>query len=244
MEAYAPDASSRAYWYQSLGLLNIAHEDAQSGDSNVHLERWILRRALEFMHRLSKERLHHMHLLPDHAIFGNPRFLEDQRVAAVYQRCLYTRNLSGNRLRENRLPLAMAMAIDLIRVADDVHSALQCVVSALEVMGTDLEAFGAQELALWRGGMTTGYPRSCKRSDGRIRLVTLEYGPQVSDWHVYAVRCDCFDLHFAAEFWDMVDHPERAMPGAWDERADEWTQELWVYKSYEHWYYEPPDAYW
>jgi len=37
-------------------------------------------------------------------------------------------------------------------------------------------------------------------SNPKLRMISFTYGPKLSDW----------------EFWDMVDHPERTMPGAWE----------------------------
>lgn len=47
----------------------------------------------------------------------------------------------------------------------------------------------------------------------RSRIIAVTYGPQVEDWDVWF--SNPFD-EWAGEFWDMIDHPERAMPGAWE----------------------------
>jgi hypothetical protein len=47
----------------------------------------------------------------------------------------------------------------------------------------------------------------------KLRLSTFTYGPSPCDWQFWVT--EVLDESFA-EFWDMVDHPERAMPGAWN----------------------------
>ncbi|KAE9367098.1 hypothetical protein N431DRAFT_418216 [Stipitochalara longipes BDJ] len=65
----------------------------------------------------------------------------------------------------------------------------------------------------------------------RLRLLNLTYGPEPSDWVFWIVPV--MEPYFA-EFWDMVDHPERAMPGAWE---DGYIYDDWHY--YErHFYYD------
>jgi hypothetical protein len=50
-----------------------------------------------------------------------------------------------------------------------------------------------------------------------LRLSTFEYGPSPEDWKFWVLEeaDDSFN-----EFWDMADHPERTMPGAWSDWED------------------------
>jgi hypothetical protein len=47
-----------------------------------------------------------------------------------------------------------------------------------------------------------------------LRLIGFEFGPNPEDWKFWF--SDPTD-QLVGEFWDMVEHPERRMPGAWDE---------------------------
>jgi hypothetical protein len=96
--------------------------------------------------------------------------------------------------------------------------------------GIDLSEYGRKEKEvhrdgqvrthLWfiRGGRGRGYLPYGKWFDMSNRFsIIFEYGPKPSDWQFWLI--EEMDDWFL-EFWDMLDHPERAMPGAWDERFD------------------------
>jgi hypothetical protein len=88
--------------------------------------------------------------------------------------------------------------------------------------GIDLVEYARKEKHLRSEGKTANrcefpiYRRDMSFCDERSRWfsINFEYGPKPSDWQFWFN--EQMDDSFA-EFWDMVDHPERAMPGAWDE---------------------------
>lgn len=97
--------------------------------------------------------------------------------------------------------------------------------------GADLMHYGRKEKELYQEGRTTGvwwFPVWRRRLIGQPGLfwankakkfsISFEFGPKPSDWHFRIIEEMDSSLE---EFWDMVDHPERAMPGAWDERFDD-----------------------
>jgi hypothetical protein len=95
--------------------------------------------------------------------------------------------------------------------------------------GIDLSEYGRKEKELhcdgqvrthfWfrRGGR--GYVLYGKWIDMYNRFsIIFQFGRKPSDWQFWLI--EEMDDWFL-EFWDMLDHPERAMPGAWDERFDD-----------------------
>jgi len=81
----------------------------------------------------------------------------------------------------------------------------------LQNCGVDLVKYGRKEKNLHRANQTSPeFPTM--RISPNLRLINFTYGAQPKDWKFWFIEVleDWF-----SEFWDMVDHPERSMPGAW-----------------------------
>jgi hypothetical protein len=100
----------------------------------------------------------------------------------------------------------------------------------LESAGIDLEQYGQKEKLIYQKGLAeniywftlvqkeTGADTKEPIRRYVMYSFTFIYGPTAADWKFWLI--EQMDDSFW-EFWDMVDHPERAMPGYWDERFDE-----------------------
>jgi len=96
----------------------------------------------------------------------------------------------------------------------------------LHTSGVDLDEYGRKEKLAhtnskvrkkWACREWLGFPR-CRYLT--YKLTSFSYGPEPSDWKFWITEdMSLMDKYFR-EFWDMVDHPERAMPGAWVEEFD------------------------
>jgi hypothetical protein len=98
------------------------------------------------------------------------------------------------------------------------EEALLAWLQTLQGFGIDLERYGKterklfyQESSSWRNLelCMPGRDEVCP-----LRLVGLQVGPKPEDWKVWLSEPSD---EFAGEFWDMLEHPERTIPGAWDE---------------------------
>jgi hypothetical protein len=99
------------------------------------------------------------------------------------------------------------------------EEALLTWLQTLQGFGIDLERYGKtehklfyQESSSWRnleflipGRGEEVYP---------LRLIGLQVGPEPEDWKAWLSEPSD---EFAGDFWDMLEHPERTIPGAWDD---------------------------
>jgi hypothetical protein len=109
-------------------------------------------------------------------------------------------------------------------IATDFFVPARIWLEQLSIAGVDLLQYGEREkrLSFHRSEETNNeHIYTWRRKVGRqtmeetmkLRLSTFVYGPSPCDWQFWIT--EVLDESFA-EFWDMVDHPERAMPGAWN----------------------------
>jgi hypothetical protein len=87
----------------------------------------------------------------------------------------------------------------------------------LRGFGIDLERYGKSEHKLFYRKDSPGRDlRLCDVGGDiyHLRLVGLQVGPAPEDWNVWLSEPSD---EFARDFWDMLEHPERTIPGAWDD---------------------------
>jgi hypothetical protein len=118
-----------------------------------------------------------------------------------------------------------------IPVITDILKPVMIWLELLYDTGTDLMHYGRKEKELHQEGRTAGFwwfPLWQRKLNWQLSYfmttygerfsISFEFGPKPSDWKFWIIERMDSSLE---EFWDMVDHPERAMPGAWDERFDD-----------------------
>ncbi|TGO53322.1 hypothetical protein BOTNAR_0298g00060 [Botryotinia narcissicola] len=57
------------------------------------------------------------------------------------------------------------------------------------------------------------------RTTRRAHLISFVYGPVIDDWKFWYSWDEPYRNYYGKfrDFWELVDHPERGMPGAWEE---------------------------
>jgi hypothetical protein len=106
------------------------------------------------------------------------------------------------------------------RAYEEDNMPFQIWLKELHDSGVDLENYGREEKRILesqrvgREWVCSAYHRSGLWAwmGFEIRLIGFSYGPEPEDWRFWFVPV--MEDYFT-DFWEMIEHPERAMPGAW-----------------------------
>jgi len=103
-------------------------------------------------------------------------------------------------------------------VYEDVEQALRQWVSIMKQGGINLSEYAAHEQCNQAGWREIWYPVWIETPflywEERLPILGLSCGSTPDEWYFW---WDHPGDEFAGEFWDMLEHPERAMPGAWSD---------------------------
>jgi hypothetical protein len=102
----------------------------------------------------------------------------------------------------------------------------------LRYSGIDLRRYGRKEKSLWKDPRVNReweYDELDKQgwrtgNDYRLRLINFAYGPEPGDWRLWI---EPVMPNYFIQFWEMIDHPERAMPGAWEEGCSAYNRDYY-----------------
>ncbi|KAF4626124.1 hypothetical protein G7Y89_g12034 [Cudoniella acicularis] len=122
---------------------------------------------------------------------------------------------------DERGPLWFSSLHEVVRYPDRGVQALHAWLETLQTSGVDLEEYGKIEIQVQKESSAKDIPLFSGLSYawqevGHLRLIAMDIGLNPRDWKFWF--SDPTD-QFVGEFWDMIEHPERSMPGAWDDFA-------------------------
>lgn len=99
-------------------------------------------------------------------------------------------------------------------LANKMQANLRDWVTTLYEAGVPLTRYGKREAKLFSKHWRTSQGVLWRFCSQHINVYQIAYGAKPSDWHLWEAHPgDCF----AGIFWDMLEHPKRALPGAWVE---------------------------
>lgn len=103
--------------------------------------------------------------------------------------------------------------------ACNTNAGLHFWVNTLAANGIDLDLYGAKETELWRKWRQV---RGLDVPSERGGIFGFIYGPRPGDWRFWLEHPG--DA-YAGPFWDLIEHPERQIPGSWEEYDGTWDDE-------------------
>jgi hypothetical protein len=117
----------------------------------------------------------------------------------------------------------------------DPPAPLRIWLEQLRYSGIDLRRYGRKEKSLWQDPRVN---RESHRAEFgkrdlvgepeikiyRLRLINFIYGPEPGDWIFWI---ETVMPNYFMQFWEMVDHPEKAMPGAWEEQCSAYDRDYY-----------------
>lgn len=132
----------------------------------------------------------------------------DRYLRSVYYHEYYQMARDGRRVSVKRFKLGQAQKL--------MDGSLQQWVRVVQQAGVDLEEYGALERTMskkqpWYQALWFWTSMAESDSPG---YSDLAYDQHPENWHFW---WEHFGDSFAGDFWDMIDHPERTMPGAWND---------------------------
>ena len=111
--------------------------------------------------------------------------------------------------------------LDSLTAGNGASEPLKFWLKELQDSGVDLERYGSEEKLILR---TEGVARewgylswSWRERDNvrrKLRLINFTYGPELDDWKFWLAPVI---PNYFMDFWEMIGHPERAVPGSWEE---------------------------
>ncbi|PQE31419.1 Ankyrin repeat-containing domain protein [Rutstroemia sp. NJR-2017a WRK4] len=103
------------------------------------------------------------------------------------------------------------------------HITMRIWLEILLAAGVDLMEYGKKEHDWFCKNKCIETYHGRFLEDPGLRLISFTYGPKPDDWRLRWVFIEEYYGYYRMfrEFWSMVDHPERATPGAWD-AAPQW----------------------
>lgn len=104
----------------------------------------------------------------------------------------------------------------------------------LQIAGLDLKQHSLKAESYWKG------IRLCNdMGKYYFRVLLFQQGPQPEDWNLFVSDMrEEYAYECCGDFWDMIEHPERMMPGTWCENAPDFYD--WEDSHVENWYQYRP----
>jgi hypothetical protein len=106
----------------------------------------------------------------------------------------------------------------------------------LQAAGLDLKQHSLKTESDWKG------IRLCNdMGKHHSRVLLFQQGPQPEDWNLFVSDMrEEYAYECCGDFWDMIEHPERMMPGTWCENAPDFND--WEWSRVESWYQYRPTS--
>jgi hypothetical protein len=134
---------------------------------------------------------------------------------------LHALSLSGlTPMLEVLAALKLSLGCMSIRTSDSAIS--MRIWLQLKISGVDLSEYGKEErLVIEEPGVDREFGCSTNHRDRArwilLRLINFIYGPEPNDWIFWF---EPVIEEYFMDFWRMINHPEKTMPGAWEDDSD------------------------
>lgn len=183
---------------------------------------WDIRDKIKLMKHVVDQLAKQLALSSENGIKEARFFLKDMQIADSFVTLLPEVDPLGLFLANYA---CLHLVIPKLRVEKHIKTAqkaLKLYVAEMMLLGIDIPVLADIERKVRAILEEEGGSREIWISGLPLRLIAVEFGDKAEDSHLWLSNPRD---EWAGEFWDMIDHPERAIPGAWTEEWESYEMD-------------------